>query len=105
MFFFALSLEFLQPVSFHPPRPSSYTNLNLSAVFAGATHPDTLAAKSNLAELHIASGDPAAGAVLQQEILDVLGVADEDVAEGEGEPPPTPTPEDKSIASSFPLGF
>lgn len=50
----------------------------------GPAHPDTVVARSNLAELLIASGQPEEGAALQQAILDALHVVDADGDHADG---------------------
>ena len=53
----------------------------------GSSHSDTLATKHNLAELLIVRGDEAAAAMLQQEILDALGVEEQSQENAPGELP------------------
>ena len=48
----------------------------------GAAHPDSIATQHNLAECRRAAGDEPGAVALQQEILRLLGVADDEGAEG-----------------------
>ena len=60
----------------------------------GPAHADALATKHNLAELLIARGDDLAAAVLQQQILDTLGVSEND---GGGDDSSGPMPTAKKL--------
>ena len=50
----------------------------------GAAHPDSIATQHNLAECRRAAGDEPGAVALQQEILRLLGVAEDEGVEGSG---------------------